>query len=543
MIRIRINGKDIDAEEGSSLLEAAGKAGARVPALCHGQGLEHFTSCMVCLVKERGTGTLLPSCSVKVVPGMDILTEDDELTEARRTALELLLSEHAGDCEAPCRLACPAFMDIPRMNRLIAAGDTAGALEVVRRDIALPAVLGRICPAPCEGACKRKPVDEAVSVCLLKRFAADEAPPAPPPASLPSTGKRVAVIGAGPAGLSAAYYLQLAGIQAEVYDANPLPGGALRTAIPDRQLDKAVLDREVAAIRETGVVFHMGQTIGAGEFRNLRHSHDAVVVATGGDAHHAGTWGLDMNGKQVRVARHTFQTNLDGVFAIGNATRPSRLAIRSAGQGREAAMAVAQLLGGLPVTGRPRRFNSSLGRLLEQEFAEYLREGSSTGRREPARPGEGLEAGQAREEAARCLHCDCRKPDSCRLRDLAESYGASRNRFRLSGRTPVKKFMQHPEVVYEPGKCIKCGICVRLTARHREAFGFTFIGRGFDVVVGAPFGESTEKALARTARQVAAACPTGALALLSDGDEARKADSLRTGYDRPPDAATKTNET
>ena len=95
-------------------------------------------------------------------------------SEARKTALELLLSEHVGDCEAPCQITCPAHMDIPLMNRLLARGKFAEALQVVKKDIALPSVLGRICPAPCEGACRRRSVDEAVSICLLKRFAGDE---------------------------------------------------------------------------------------------------------------------------------------------------------------------------------------------------------------------------------------------------------------------------------------------------------------------------------------------------------------------------------
>ena len=111
---------------------------------------------------------------MQAAPGMDLITLDEEIAEARRTALELLLSEHVGDCEAPCRVACPAHLDIPQMNRLLAQGEFEKALQVVKKDIALPAVLGRICPAPCEGACHRKSVDEPVAICLLKRFAGDE---------------------------------------------------------------------------------------------------------------------------------------------------------------------------------------------------------------------------------------------------------------------------------------------------------------------------------------------------------------------------------
>jgi hypothetical protein len=212
MITLKINNKQIQVENGTSVMKAAQQMGIDVPNMCWHDELEHFTSCMLCLVKDKKNGKLFPSCSVKASEGLEVITDDSEIKEARQTALELLLSEHVGDCEAPCQIACPAHMNIPLMNRLIAAGKFDESLAVVKRDIALPAVLGRICPAPCEGACHRKTVDEAVSICLLKRFVGDEgAEPEIIPAK--KTGKKVAVIGAGPAGLAAAYYLQLKGVE------------------------------------------------------------------------------------------------------------------------------------------------------------------------------------------------------------------------------------------------------------------------------------------------------------------------------------------
>jgi hypothetical protein len=512
-VKIKINDREVSAKEGTMVLDAAESAGFRIPAMCRHKQVEHFTSCMVCLVKERSTGKLMPSCSVRVVPGMDILTDDDEIAEARKTALELLLSEHVGDCEAPCRLACPAFMDIPLMNRLIAAGKTEQALEVVRRDIALPAVLGRICPAPCEGACKRKPIDEPLAICLLKRFVADEAAPILQIETAPPNGKKVAVIGAGPAGLAAAFYLQQQGIQAVVFDRNELPGGNMQYAIPEETLDKKVLENEISLIRRMGVQFRQNQPIDAPAFEKLRTGYDAVVVATGDYAPGMADWGLGNNGKQVLVDKSTYLTNLERVFAIGNANRSMQLAIRSAAQGKEVAGTIGRMLDGQPVSGEKRRFNSSFGKLLEPEYAEYLKESSGVDRQEPdGKPGGGLDPEQAQVEAGRCMHCDCRKPDNCRLRDYSDLYGASKKRFAYSDRKPVVKQMQVTGLVYEPGKCIKCGICVRLTAKHRETFGFTFIGRGFDVVIGVPFNEDLDKALEKTAELVAEACPTGALA-------------------------------
>ena len=111
------------------------------------------------------------------------------------------------------------------------------------------------------------------------------------------------------------------------------------------------------------------------------------------------------------------------------------------------------------------------------------------------------------------MHCDCRNPESCVLRELSDRYHAVQKRFQSDERFNVEKFIHREGIVYEPSKCIKCGICVRLTRQHQEEFGFTFIGRGFDVKVGVPFNESIQKGLEKTAEFVAKACPTGALAM------------------------------
>jgi hypothetical protein len=515
MISITLDNIPVGITKGSTLLDAANHVGINIPTMCHNGDLEHFTSCMICLVKDMKTGKLLPSCSAKALDGMEIITSDEEIIEARKIALELLMSEHAGDCEAPCRVSCPAFMDIPKMNRLIAAGKNHEALQVVMQDIALPGVLGRICPAPCEGACKRKPIDDAVSICLLKRFTADEAPAYPVAKQKALSGHKVAIIGAGPAGLSAAYYLQLKGIQAEIYDSNPLPGGALQYSIPE--LDKDVLKKETEFIFGQGVKFHANTVIDKTEFEKLRQNFDAVVIATGNYSKAMDDWGLENNGKQLTVAKGSFLTNLDSVFAIGNANRSVKLAIRSAAQGKEVAIAIDQLFSGKPIEGEKRLFNSTLGKLMVDEYNEYLMEGTKEVRQSPeGNTNDGFNASLAQKEASRCLHCDCRKPDNCKLRKFADDYDVNKKRFAYTERKPVKKYFHNDVIVYEPGKCIKCGICVRITAKHQERFGFTFIGRGFDVVIGVPFSQELETALEKTALVVADECPTGALCRLDE---------------------------
>ncbi|MCX6238614.1 MAG: 2Fe-2S iron-sulfur cluster-binding protein [Bacteroidia bacterium] len=512
MVHIKINGLEIEVTEGTSVLKAAEIAGVKVPALCFNEELGHFTSCMLCLVKDAANGRLFPSCSVTTTEGMSVITDDEEIHEARQTGLELLLSEHVGDCEGPCQVACPAHMDIPRMNRLIAAGKFEAALKLVKKDIALPAVLGRICPAPCEGACHRKTVDASVSICLLKRFVGDENN-LHPYEPLPLNSKKVAVIGAGPAGLAAAYYLQLNGYQTVLYDKNDVPGGLLRTEIKPEVLPLNILHKEISTILNTGVVFEGGKDIDEIAFKNIKIQYDAVIVATGTLVDEIRNWGFTTNAKGIEANQNSYATSVTGVFAIGNSLRSSRLAVRSVGQGKEVAWSVAQYLSGEVPKGEPRLFNSRFGRLHKEEISEYLKESVPYERVSLADiQSKGYTKEEAIQEAKRCLHCDCRDIENCKLRDLSGKYDANQRRYAADSRKTMTKHFAH-SIVYEPLKCIKCGICVRMTSKYQEKYGFSFIGRGFDVVIGVPFNESVETGLAETAEIVAKACPTGALSI------------------------------
>lgn len=510
MVHLKINNTPIEVPEGTSVLKAARAAGFDVPALCWNDETGHINSCMLCLVKDFSSGRMFPSCSGKVHGDMQIITEDEELSEARQTGLELLLSEHVGDCEAPCQIGCPAHMNIPKMNRLIAAGKFEEALMVVKRDIALPSVLGRICPAPCEGICHRRTVDEAVSICLLKRFVGDENDLHPWPVP-PLAGRRVAIIGAGPAGLSAAYYLRLKGVEPTIFEMSDKPGGQLRTAISDELLPKDILDREIQAILDTGVIFKGNTTVDGDCCSRFKEEFDSIVVATGTINDFTKSFQLAGSPKGLEVNKDTYETSETGIFAVGNVLRSSKLAIRSLGQGKEAAFSVIQYLEGRPIKGEPRIFNSRFGKLHQLEFAEYLKEAIPGGRIHTGGKSQGFTKEQAMEEAARCLHCDCRAVDNCQLRDWSDHYNAVQKRFQTSPRRAMTKQFQTDGIVYEPQKCIKCGICVKMTEIHREEFGLTFIGRGFDVVIGVPYNENLDKGLQKVAIKAAQACPTGAL--------------------------------
>ncbi|MBA7483564.1 hypothetical protein ES707_19079 [subsurface metagenome] len=520
MVSIKVDGKNLEVPEGSYLLQAAKMAGLDIPALCHYEGLEHFTSCMVCIVKDVVTGRLLPSCSVLAEEGMDIVTFDEEIFQTRKAALELLLSNHTGDCQAPCQMACPAHMDIPLMNRLLEEGKVDEAIRVIDRDIPIPSVLGRICHAPCEGACRRGTIDEPVSVCLLKRYAGDFGKRIKhgkgPKSKTSGTGK-VAVIGAGPAGLSAGYYLQRMGYQVILFDRNDRAGGLLYEARPGEDHYRDALEREVRHILETGIQFRPGTDVDKNIFTEILNGHDALVLATGEMEEQQRMWGIEPGKSGFNINRATYETSAEKVFAIGNAVRPVRSAVRSVGHGKEAAVSVDQYFKGKDVTGYPKNFNSRFGRLLEEEFAEYLKESVPDERFQPEKgEQEGYGMDEVRAEASRCMHCDCRDIHTCKLRVFSQNHNADQQRFKRETRRPVSKVMIHETVIYEPSKCINCGICVRLTEQNREKYGFTFIGRGFDVRIGIPFDEKLGKELSGLAEKTAMACPTGALSKITE---------------------------
>lgn len=547
-VTLLLDSQPVTVPETLTVLEAARSVGIDIPTLCWMPRTAPWASCLVCAVQIEGSRKLVPSCATRVAEGMSVVTKGPVVENQRRVALELLLSDHVGDCIAPCLTVCPGHLDIPGMNRAIARGEMAIATEIVMDTIPLPATLGRVCPTPCEARCRRKPLDGAVAVCALKRYVGDEelkseTPYVPPIAS--PTGKRVAIIGAGPAGIAAAYFLRRRGHECTVYDEREKAGGALRD-IPEDELPKAVLDAEVAVLARMGVEMRMGQRV---ELGTVQCGADAVVLACGPVSattertptkDPAGTEessqrlsaaaplegahpkpqpsegsgadpplslaGIDLSDRGIRVVKGTGETNVPGVFAAGAAVAPSKIAIRSIGDGHAVANAVHTYLTGEADPSGPSLIletdkNSNVFATTHMVLAD------PTNRVEAP---EGLTEEDARAQAARCLQCGCAKADDCLLRVLSSTYGADPRKFKGPPRvTEIDN--SHEEVVFEPGKCIFCGICVRIAAEQGEASGLAYHGRGFDMAVEGPFGEPLAKALRKAARLCAEACPTGAL--------------------------------
>ena len=181
----------------------------------------------------------------------------------------------------PCKAGCPAHVDIPGYIALTREGRYADAVRVIREDNPFPAACALVCEHPCEHHCRRNMVDDAVNIRGIKRMAVDNAGEVPVPACLPATGKKVAVVGGGPSGLTAAYYLRLMGHQVTVYEQRNKLGGMMRYGIPRYRLPDRYLDSDINAILSTGVEVHTGVFIDADRFRTLREEFDAVYLAIG----------------------------------------------------------------------------------------------------------------------------------------------------------------------------------------------------------------------------------------------------------------------
>lgn len=284
MIKLTINGQEITAPAGSTILEAAKANGIYIPTLCYDEAVEVYGACGLCVVEAEGVPKLLRSCSAKISQGMVINTESERVIKSRKIAMELLMSAHDGDCIAPCQLACPANTDCQGYVGLIANGEFDAALKLIKNKISLPASIGRVCPHPCEKACRRAKVEEPINIAQLKAFAADLdlKGDAYIPECAESTGKRVAIVGGGPAGLTAALYLRTLGHQVTVFDMMDKMGGMLRYGIPQYRLPKEVLDAEISVIEKTGVNLVNNVKFGRDiTLDMLKSVNDAVILAPG----------------------------------------------------------------------------------------------------------------------------------------------------------------------------------------------------------------------------------------------------------------------
>lgn len=286
-INIILNGKPVKGNPNEYIVDVAKREGIIIPTLCNDERLDPYSSCYVCVVEIEGNPKPQPSCSTRIAEGMVINTESEKVVKARQTALNLLMSNHYADCIAPCKETCPAGVDVQGYISLIEKGLYSEAVALIKEVNPLPAICGRVCVRPCEAACRRNLLNEntGVGIDYMKRFTADydlNSASKFVPEKAASTGKKVAVIGAGPGGLSAAYYLQLKGHQCDIYEAQAHPGGWLRYGIPEYRLPNDVIDAETKNITDLGVNIYYNQKLGCNlKYAEIQKKYDATVLTIG----------------------------------------------------------------------------------------------------------------------------------------------------------------------------------------------------------------------------------------------------------------------
>lgn len=403
MVTIKIDGKTLQVEENTSVLECALSNGIYIPHLCYHKDLAPYDSCRLCIVEVEGREGVCTSCTLKAKDNMSVRTWSPEIDRLRKLAMELLLTGHPedcsscpkyGDCELqtliqyigprtgrlkmrmkgfkpwednplfvhdmnrcilcgrcvracrdlrgvevlqykkkdmevyigtlhdkllsdancrfcgacaevcptgtirdkisgmektreealiPCRYTCPAHTDVPRYVRFAKRGEFDKAAAVIREKVPFPVSLGHICNHVCEGACKRRHVSDPMSIRAIKRYVSENDSGfywKGKGKQLPDTGRKICVVGAGPAGMTAAYYLRKQGHAVEIKEALPSMGGMLRYGIPSYRLPKSVVEQEAQIIFDQGVRISYNEKVDRPA--ELLKEFDAVLMATGG---------------------------------------------------------------------------------------------------------------------------------------------------------------------------------------------------------------------------------------------------------------------
>jgi len=282
-IKVTVNGREIEVYDNLTILQALLQEDIHIPHLCYDIRLERSNgNCGLCVV-ELGDREV-KACQTPIKEGMVICTNSPKLENYRKIRLEQLLSDHNADCVAPCVMTCPANIDIQSYLRHVGNGNYEAAIRTIKDNNPFPVACGRVCPHTCEAQCRRNLVDSPVAINNVKRFAADWDMANGPwiPQKKESTGKKIAIVGAGPSGLSAAYYSAINGHDVTVFERQPHAGGMMRYGIPEYRLPKATLDNEIDIMKKLGVKIMTGKALGTHiSLEDLNRDFDAVYLAIG----------------------------------------------------------------------------------------------------------------------------------------------------------------------------------------------------------------------------------------------------------------------
>ncbi len=285
-VTLNINGNEIIAEEGLTILEVAKRSDIAIPTLCYIKGKPADNPCKMCVVEVEGQDDLMRSCVTLARDGMRVQTDSEAVVAHRQERLADLSETHFGDCKAPCNLTCPGQINVQGYIAHVSRGEYEEALRLVMERNPVPFSVGRVCPRFCETRCRRILIDEPVSINHLKRFVADWCMTHDIDLKISKdkpTGKRIAVIGGGPAGLTAAWYLTRKGHEATIFEAAPKLGGALRYGFPEYKIPNEIVDYEVNTILRMGINIRLSQKWGKDfSLQDLKDmGFDAIFIGIG----------------------------------------------------------------------------------------------------------------------------------------------------------------------------------------------------------------------------------------------------------------------
>ena len=504
MINLRIDNKEIEVPAGTSLIEAARQNGIYIPSLCYNRDLPHYSSCMVCIVKDVKADKFIPSCSALAEEGMEIEATGGDVLKLRRDALSMLLSEHRAECEAPCRIVCPAGLNIPVLNRFLAASEIDKCGELVFLDMGLPATTCRLCPGYCENACRRKKIDHNIAISALvinSSFLYNNETFRPGS----NKGKNIAIVGGGSSGLITAFNLTIDGYKCEIFEKEEFAGGSIITEFEEKKFPKKLAEDEINRLLSTGIKINYKTAVNEEYITNqLIKEYDAIILAF---SQKPVIKGATISDSFLLFEGDTMKLEGKHIFAVGSAAKESKQIVRRIGQAKKAAKVISRFLATGELKGLPKSFNSTIGRIGDNEKLEWLKECPENSERfnKPSGINESIR------EAENCLHCDCRAASDCQLRDLCSKMELKNPRDKFSAYPIEKKTGFLNKVIFEHAKCIKCGLCVRVMENKAKNPSLCFTGRGFMSIISEPHGYSPKDISGKDIDRAVNICPTGAL--------------------------------
>ena len=505
MVKLTIDNKEIQVREGTRLIDAARDHGISIPSLCYKKELPHYTSCMLCIVKNKHTDKFIPSCSARVEDGMNIDASGPEVIALRRDALSLLLTEHRAECEAPCKVVCPVGLNIPLMNRYIQKGDFSRASQLIYFEMGLPESLCAVCPKYCENACRRKMIDTPVAITAIKKIVTGSTGPAPIISQAEKSAK-IAIIGAGASGLTAAFNLAKYGHSCVVFEKSNRIGGTILSELSEKGFKAGLLDNELNFLIASGIDIRLNAAIDStGLEKDLIPEYDTVVNASGAIFESDKTQAIDST---IQFEGDTRKIGDKYLFNVGSVVKQDKQVIRRIGNAKKSVEVINNFLQSGKLIKVKKRFNSTIGKIEDGEKREWLKECPEVTHRFP----EPESKEQCIEEAFNCMHCDCHAIDGCQLRELAESLDVGNPKMKLVNHPIEKKINKTNKLIFENSKCIKCGLCVRVSQDETNNPSLCFTGRGFVSRVTEPLTTDFDSILPDGADSVINVCPTGALA-------------------------------